>query len=87
MPRRGDGRICRGGTMQVKAEILADHLLVEDLLQQAAIARAKLDRVMRQVFIPAVGAEIPDKDAMENRVRASLRAVHRLRGMPASNLS
>jgi hypothetical protein len=48
---------------EVEAEIVCQHVLVEDVVEQLAIAGPEHDRVVGDVFVPALGAEVPDEQA------------------------
>ena len=49
--------------MQIQAEILRQHMPVEDVVQQCAIAWAEQQRVMRHVRVCHARPEIPDEQA------------------------
>ena len=61
--RRRQRRIGRGRPVQVEAEILGQDLAAEDVVEQAAIARAEQDGVVVDAGIALARAEIPDEQA------------------------
>src|SRR5690242_15391186 len=48
--------------MEIEAEILGEDLLLEDVVEQAAIARAEEDRVMRDLGVTTSRSEVPDEE-------------------------
>ena len=50
------------GAMQVEAEVVGEHLLPEDVVEEPAIARPEQDGVVRDVLVAALRAEVPDEE-------------------------
>ena len=61
--RRGERRIRRTWTMQIKAEIFCQVLPRENIMQQFLVARPEHHGVVIDIIIPALGAEIPNEKA------------------------
>ena len=59
--RRCEARVGAGRGVEVQREVLGDDLAVEDIPQQPFVTRAEDDRMMRQVRIRAIGAEVDDE--------------------------
>ena len=61
--RRGQRCIRRGRAMQIKAEIFRQVLPRENIVQQFLITWPEHHGVVVDIIIPALGPEIPDKQA------------------------
>ena len=57
-------RVARRRSVEVEAEVVRELLVLEDVLDQPLVARPQADRVMRHVVVAAVGAEVPDEEAV-----------------------
>jgi hypothetical protein len=66
--------------VEVEREVVGEHLLLEDVVEQLFVARAQEDGVVRHVFVLPVGAEVPDEEghgvarALDARVGPGRRA-------------
>ena len=61
--RRREARIGGGGPVQVERKVFAQHLLVEDFVEQFAVALAQPDGVVGHVRIGLAGTEVKDEQA------------------------
>ena len=59
---RRERRIGGGRSVEVQREVLRKHLALEDILEEAAVARAEQDLVMRDVVVGPVGAEVDHEE-------------------------
>src|SRR5690554_4495059 len=62
VPRRQRG-IAGGRTVQIQGEVVGQDLLLEDIVEQFPIALAQHNRVVLDLRVVAVGAEIADEES------------------------
>jgi len=60
---RGQARVGGGGAVQIEAEILGQNFALEDVVEQALVARAHENHVVGQGIVTTPCAEVPNKEA------------------------